>query len=136
MSRPTNGPTNGRNELSSMTRRAFDVKGRGDELSIVLEPLGSEPVPLEWGEPLDDVFGEGLSVDERLVLSPCEGALRDRRAREGEYICAGDVVARVRGTDGELVPVHSPFAGWVMGFLVPHGSPVRRKEPVLWLRKH
>jgi hypothetical protein len=96
-----------------MTRRAFDVKGRGDELSIVLEPLGSEPVPLEWGEPLDDV-----------------------RAREGEYICAGDVVARVRGTDGELVPVHSPFAGWVMGFLVPHGSPVRRKEPVLWLRKH
>ena len=129
-------PPSGRNELSSMTRRAFDVKGRGDELSIVLEPLGSEPVPLEWGEPLDDVFGEGLSVDERLVLSPCEGALRDRRAREGEYICAGDVVARVRGTDGELVPVHSPFAGWVMGFLVPHGSPVRRKEPVLWLRKH
>ena len=129
-------PPSGRNELSSMTRRVFDVKGRGDELSIVLEPLGSEPVPLEWGEPLDDVFGEGLSVDERLVLSPCEGALRDRRAREGEYICAGDVVARVRGTDGELVPVHSPFAGWVMGFLVPHGSPVRRKEPVLWLRKH
>jgi len=120
-----------------MTRRAFDVKGRGDELSIVLEPLGSEPAPLEvWGEPLDDVFGEGLSVDERLVLSPCEGALRDRRAREGEYICAGDVVARVRGTDGKLVPVHSPFAGWVMGFLLPHGSPVRRREPVLWLRKH
>src|SRR2546422_784269 len=56
-------PASGRNELSSMTRRAFDVKGRGDELSIVLEPLGSEPVPLEvWGEPLDDVFGEGLSV--------------------------------------------------------------------------
>jgi hypothetical protein len=136
MSWPPIGPTSGRNELSSMTRRAFDVKGRGDELSIVLEPLGSEPVPLEWGEPLDDVFGEGLSVDERLVLSPCEGALRDRRAREGEYICAGDVVAKVRGTDGELVPVHSPFAGWVMGFLLPHGSPVRRKEPVLWLRKH
>ena len=123
--------------MSSMTRRAFELKGRGDDLSIVLEPLGSEPVPLEaWGEPLDDVFGEGLSVDERLVLSPCEGALRDRRAREGEYICAGDVVARVRGTDGKLVPVHSPFAGWVMGFLLPHGSPVRRKEPVLWLRKH
>ena len=113
------------------------MKGRGDELSIVLEPLGSEPLPLEaWGEPRDDVFGEGLSVDERLVVSPCEGALRDRRAKEGEYICAGDVVARVRGTDGELVPAHSPFAGWVMGFLLPYGSPVRRKEPVLWLRKH
>ncbi len=113
------------------------MKGRGDELSIVLEPLGSEPLPLEaWGEPLDDVFGESLSVDERLVVSPCEGALRDRRAKEGEYICAGDVVAGVRGTDGELVPVHSPFAGWVMGFLVPNGSPVRRKEPVLWLRRH
>ena len=108
-----------------------------DKLSIVLEPLGSEPGPLEaWGEPLDDVFGEGLSMDERLVVSPCEGALRDRRTKEGEYVCAGDVVAKIRGTDGELVSVHSPFAGWVMGFLVPHGSPVRRKEPVLWLRRH
>ena len=113
------------------------VERKSDKLSIVLEPLGSEPGPLEaWGEPLDDVFGEGLSMDERLVVSPCEGALRDRRIKEGEYVCAGDVVAKVRGTDGELVPVHSPFAGWVMGFLVPHGSPVRRKEPVLWLRKH
>ena len=113
------------------------VERKSDKLSIVLEPLGSEPGPLEaWGEPLDDVFGEGLSMDERLVVSPCEGALRDRRTKEGEYVCAGDVVAKIRGTDGELVSVHSPFAGWVMGYLVPHGSPVRRKEPVLWLRKH
>ncbi|HYR63602.1 MAG TPA: hypothetical protein VET24_13355 [Actinomycetota bacterium] len=106
------------------------------ERSIALQPLHSEP--LQTGMPaghLDEVFGEGLSMDERLVVSPCEGALRDRRAREGDYVCAGDVVARVRGTDGELVPVHSPFAGWVMGFLVPHGSPVRRREPVLWLRR-
>jgi biotin carboxyl carrier protein len=75
-------------------------------------------------------------MDERLVVSPCEGALRGRDARVGDYVCAGDVVASVMGPDGQAVPVHSPFAGWVMGFLVPHGSPVRRREPVLWLRRH
>lgn len=80
--------------------------------------------------------GEGLFMDERLVVSPCEGTLRDRRAKVGEYVCAGDVVAKVAGPDGQLVAVHSPFAGWVMGFLLPHASPVRRKEPVLWLRRH
>jgi hypothetical protein len=88
------------------------------------------------GELHYEVVGEGLSVDERLVVSPCEGALRDRGTSVGEYVCAGDVVARVAGPNGELVPVQSPFAGWVMGFLVPHGSPVRRREPVLWLRRH
>lgn len=81
-----------------------------------------------------EVVGEGLTVDERLVLSPCEGSIRDRGARVGEYVCAGDVVAKVAGVDGQLVAVHSPFAGWVMGFLLPHGSPVRKREPVLWLR--
>ncbi|GAC1362361.1 MAG: hypothetical protein NVSMB32_02590 [Actinomycetota bacterium] len=79
-------------------------------------------------------FGEGLVMDERLVVSPCEGALRDRRAKKGDYVCAGEVVAKVVGPDGQSVAVHSPFAGWVMGFLLPHGSPVRRREPVLWLR--
>lgn len=87
-----------------------------------------------WSDHGFEVVGESLSVDERLVLSPCEGSLRDRGATVGEYICAGDVVAKVAGVDGQLVPVHSPFAGWVMGFLLPHGSPVRKKEPVLWLR--
>ena len=113
-----------------MTER-IDVR----EQVVTLETV---PQPLAPGgaEHHDEVFGEGLSMDERLVLSPCEGALRDRSAREGEYVCAGDVVAGVRGTDGTLVPVHSPFAGWVMGFLVPHGSPVRRREPLLWLRRH
>ena len=88
------------------------------------------------GELHYEIVGEGLSMDERLVLSPCEGALRDRGTSEGEYVCAGDVVASVTGPNGELVPVQSPFAGWVMGFLVPRGSPVRRREPVLWLRRH
>ncbi len=83
-----------------------------------------------------EVNGEDLSINERLVVSPCEGSLRDRRAAEGDYVCEGDVVAKVVGTDGQTVPVHSPFAGWVMGFLVPHGSPVRRREPLLWLRRH
>lgn len=117
-----------------MTER-IDVREQVVALETVAEPLA--PL-LEAGgaEHHDEVFGEGLSMDERLVLSPCEGALRDRRAGVGEYVCAGDVVAGVRGTDGTLVPVRSPFAGWVMGFLVPHGSPVRHREPLLWLRRH
>lgn len=81
------------------------------------------------------VGGESLFMDERLVLSPCEGTLRDRRAAVGEYVCAGDVVAEVAGPDGQRLHVHSPFAGWVMGFLVPNGSPLRKREPVLWLRR-
>jgi len=38
--------------------------------------------------------------------------------------------------DPALNSVKMSGAGWGMGFLVPDGSPVRRKEPVLWLRKH
>lgn len=98
------------------------------------EELTADVIRLERSDHGLDGFGEGLVMDERLVVSPCEGSLRDRHARDGEYVCAGDTVARVVGPDGQSVPVLTPFAGWVMGFLVPNGSPVRRREPVLWLR--
>ena len=68
------------------------------------------------------------------MVSPCPGALRVREVSPGQYVTEGDVVARVVGTDGQTVTVHTPFAGTVMGYLLPHGSPVRMREPLVWLR--
>ena len=85
---------------------------------------------------LEATSGEDLLVDERLVVSPCAGSCRRRAAAEGEYVLEGDVVVSVTDTGGQLVAVRSPFAGWVMGFLVPRGAPVRRREPLLWLRRY
>lgn len=84
--------------------------------------------------------GEALVVDERLVLSPCTGRFRptsvERGTEEGEYVLQGQVVGNVVSSSGEVVPVHSPFAGWMMGFMIPDGAPVRGSEPVVWLRCH
>lgn len=78
-------------------------------------------------------------MDERLVVSPCEGRFRlappQHYTAEGEYILEGQVVGHVVATHGGLVPVESQFGGWVMKFLVPDGSPVGDKEPVLVLRR-
>ncbi|MGH2705022.1 MAG: hypothetical protein ACRDJ4_07995 [Actinomycetota bacterium] len=90
-----------------------------------------------WADSISEAMaGETLSVDERLVVAPARGRLvRDRDASEGEYVLEGQVVASVVRPGGDVVPVHSPFAGWVMGFLLANGSPVRASEPVLWLRR-
>jgi len=115
------------------------VTGRlADELADGRPATSATPAgSLAWTESgFEVVQGESLSVDELLVISPCDGALRGREAAEGQHVVEGQVVARVAGADGQVVPVHSPFAGRVLGFLVPVGSPVRRREPVLWLRRH
>lgn len=83
------------------------------------------------------ITGEAPTLDERLVLSPCEGKFRPaphHYTAEGEFVLEGQVVGNVLSSDKELRPVRSPFAGWVMGFLLPDGAPVRASEPVLWLR--
>lgn len=84
--------------------------------------------------------GEALVVNERLVLAPCSGRFRPAaaptRTSEGEYVLEGQVVGNVISFSGEAVPVRSRFAGWMMGYLLPDGAPVRSSEPVLWLRRH
>ncbi|MGH2769418.1 MAG: hypothetical protein ACRDJF_02705 [Actinomycetota bacterium] len=101
---------------------------------------------IQWTDPatladttFEAVAGEDLTVEERLVVSPCDGRLRlsalDERAAAGEYVLEGQVVGSVAAPGGKLVPIHSRFAGWAMGFMVPDGCPVRCSEPVLWLRK-
>lgn len=95
--------------------------------------------PGTWAETVfEAVSGESLSMDERLVLAPCKGRLRlalPQEFAEGEYVIEGQAVANVISPDGRQVPIRSPFAGWVMGFLVADGAPVRDSEPVLWLRR-
>lgn len=90
--------------------------------------------------PTEAAAGEELAVDERLVLSPCSGRFRPANSRpsalEGHYLLEGEVVGNVTSPNGEEVPVHSRFAGWMMGYMLPPGAPVRDNEPVLWLRRH
>lgn len=84
--------------------------------------------------------GETLALDERLVLSPCSGRFRPANFRpstlEGQFVMEGEVVGSVTSPNGEQVPIHSRFAGWMMGYMLPPGAPVRDYEPVLWLRQH
>jgi len=83
------------------------------------------------------VWGEAPHLEERLVLSPCEGRFRPaphHYTAEGEFIMQGQIVGNVLSSDHELKPIRSAFSGWAMGFLVPDGAPVRASEPVLWLR--
>jgi hypothetical protein len=96
---------------------------------------------IAWKDSLSEAAtGEALVVEERLVLSPCSGRFRPtplvRDTGEGEYVLQGQVVGNVVSSGGEVVPVHSPFAGWMMGYMIPDGAPVHRSEPVVWLRCH
>lgn len=88
----------------------------------------------------DTPVGETLAMHERLVLSPCSGRFTPARPRrlaiEGEFVMEGEVVGSVTSPNGEQVPVHSRFAGWMMGYMLPPGAPVRDYEPVVWLRSH
>jgi hypothetical protein len=93
----------------------------------------------ETTDVVDTPIGEGLAVEERLVLAPCGGRFCPAPSKpytsEGEYVLKGQMVGSVVSPGGEEVPVTSPFAGWMMGYLLPHGAPVRCSEPVLWLRQ-
>ena len=96
---------------------------------------------ISWKDSLAEAApGEALVLDERLVLSPCSGRFRrncnNGDTGEGEYVVQGQVVGEILSPGGEVVPVCSPFAGWMMGFMIPDGAPVRMSEPVVWLRCH
>jgi hypothetical protein len=72
----------------------------------------------------------------RLVVAPA-GRLRLRRApqiAEGDFVLEGEALAEVLTPCGESVVIRSPCDGWLMGFLLHDGFPVRAMEPFLWLR--
>lgn len=91
------------------------------------------------GETVNGVVGEGVPLQERLIVSPCEGRFQPEASPDkanGEYVLKGQQVGRVISSDGEEVPVTAAFSGWIVGYLVPQGFPIRAAEPVAWLRPH
>jgi ferric-dicitrate binding protein FerR (iron transport regulator) len=85
-----------------------------------------------------DTATEVFELSERVVIAPSSGRVAlppaGSRAEEGEFVLSGESLATVRVGDGE-VPVRTAFRGWLMGFLVLDGQPIRPGEPVAWLRK-
>ena len=85
-----------------------------------------------------DTASEVFELSERVVIAPSTGRVAlppsAIRAEEGEFVLLGESVATVRVGEQEL-PVRTAFRGWLMGFLVLDGQPIRSGEPVAWLRK-
>ena len=85
-----------------------------------------------------DMRGEGLAIEERVLVSPCRGRIHfcppGTCTTEGEIVFEDQVVAWVHSVNGEEIPVRSPIRGWFMGCLVPDRSPVQCAEGVAWIR--
>jgi biotin carboxyl carrier protein len=77
--------------------------------------------------------GEWLSVPERVIVAPGTGVFRPAHVGAGTVVAPGDVVGELVGRDAPR-PVHSPFAGTVMGLLAHPGERLREGQPVAWLR--
>ena len=93
-----------------------------DKLIETLAVHGSEAVGAHEGE--------HLFATERIVVSPAAGVFRpDPAVGPGTVLQAGDVLGLV----GDA-PVHSPFAGVIMGMLTDDGERVASREPIAWLR--
>ena len=74
--------------------------------------------------------GEHLFATERVVVSPAAGVFHPAEGVGiGHALAAGDVLGSV-GSE----PVHSPFAGTIMGMLTVEGERVGSREPIAWLR--
>lgn len=88
---------------------------------------------------VESVTGEGVSIHERLILAPSDGRFKisppQHFTTEGEYVVPGQTVGSMLATNGESIPIKSEFSGWVMGYLVLDGQPVKARQPLIWLRK-
>ncbi|MGI8427090.1 MAG: hypothetical protein ACR2FO_07560 [Actinomycetota bacterium] len=125
--------------MTPLTQGSVIEHHESDEIkapALVVVGNGQEPIAGPQQDS-DSIVGEGIPLTERLVVSPCAGKfqpLDQPRKAEGEYVLKGQEVGTIMSSDRELVPVRSAFSGWIMGYLVPHGCPVRASEPVAWLR--
>lgn len=103
--------------------------------------VAPKPAATEKARTRTATFAEAaVSLTERLVVAPCAGRFEMSPAQhytaEGEYVLEGQEVGAIISTKNrERVPVETRFAGWVMGFLVRDGEPVRASQPILWLRR-
>jgi biotin carboxyl carrier protein len=82
------------------------------------------------------VHGEGLLVDERVIVAPSVGVFRPLFGHDvasGQSVHAGQAVGVIEGP-GISTPVRSPFRGVLAGLLAHDGERLREGEPVAWLR--
>jgi biotin carboxyl carrier protein len=82
------------------------------------------------------VQGEGLTVPERVIVSPSVGVFRPLFGHDvacGQNVDAGQAVGVIEGP-GVSTLVRSPFQGVLAGLLAHDGERIRQGEPVAWLR--
>jgi biotin carboxyl carrier protein len=78
--------------------------------------------------------GEVISMPERLIVAPAVGLFRlTSVAYQGAFVDEGQEIGVVEGPN-TATPVHSPFAGRLMGVLAFEGERLRTGQPVAWLR--
>lgn len=81
--------------------------------------------------------GEDLGVLERVVVAPSRGVFTPLEPQvvtaEGELVETGQAIGTIESS-GTVVPVCSPFTGFLMGMLANDGERMREGEPVAWLR--
>lgn len=94
----------------------------------------TEQATAEQASELDDLEpGEGLDVEERLIVAPSVGIFRPLELTDSEVTC-GQAIGVVESVGAEPRTVHSPHAGWLKGLLAKGGERVRAGQPVAWLR--
>ena len=77
--------------------------------------------------------GEGLDVEERLIVAPALGIFRPLELSNAQVTC-GQAIGVVESAGAEPRTVRSPHAGWLKGLLAKGGERVRVGQPVAWLR--
>ena len=80
--------------------------------------------------------GEGLDVEERLIVAPAVGIFRPlENCSEGSApVECGQAIGVVESVGAEPRTVHSPHKGRLQGLLAHRGERVRAGQPVAWLR--
>lgn len=79
--------------------------------------------------------GEGLEVEERLIVAPSLGIFQPLdNSLTSHAVAEGEAIGTVQSVGAETKTVRSPHAGWLLGLLCQAGERVRAGQPVAWLR--
>ena len=84
------------------------------------------------------VKGQGLLLYEgslRMVDSPTTGKLTELLIRPGDQVARDQVVGWIQGTENQLVPITSAYAGRVLDVRVSEGSVIQATVPILSLEQ-
>jgi biotin carboxyl carrier protein len=86
----------------------------------------------EFADEIDP--GEGLDVEERLIVAPAVGIFRPIDEEGYGRVKAGQAIGTLESVGAEPRTVRSPHAGRMAGLLAKAGERVRAGQPVAWLR--